>query len=99
MLGETVAPISPALLFSSMEITRHAEHGSTEVNHKPTYIGGNHSTQLELTLTIDLLQFLDVVEYSAVENDEQRKDNEVVGCYDCSVDNTQLPQLSSVLAQ
>ena len=44
MLGETVAPISPALLFSSMEITRYAEHGSTEVNHKPTYIGGNHST-------------------------------------------------------
>ena len=54
---------------------------------------------LTLSLTIELLQLFDVVEYSAVIDDQQRKDNEVMYCYDCRVAHNQFSQLCYVLVQ
>ena len=48
------------------------------------------------SLTVDSLEFLDVVEYSVVVDDQEREDDEVVSSYDGRVTHNQLPQLSPV---
>ena len=54
------------------------------------------SPNLKPSLTINLLQFLDVVQYFTVVDDKEREDDEVVGGYNGSVAHNQLPQFSSV---
>lgn len=54
-----------------------------------------HSILL-LALTVNLLQLLDVVQYPAVVDDQQRKDNEIVSGYYCGVGDDKLFQVHSV---